>query len=260
MPYQDILPPVSLSAYIKCFWSVKRSFAVSDRPVEILPDSYKELIFSFGSACILVEDHSERQLPVGFAVNLLDAPLYIRADGEIYIIGVRLYPFMCLGFLNAPQPIIDLPLQLLKLHAEISKITDQQPTEAVLKRFEEHFLSSRELFDTDVRLLNSCQAIILKKGVITAAEVADASFTTNRTLERMFRKIIGETPKGLARKVRFEFIRNFLWNYPDANLTNLAYTLNFTDLAHFSNEFRNFSKQSPTDFIAYVRLSKKDFN
>lgn len=206
---------------------------------------------------MLVKGNSEEVLPNCFAVNLLEKPLYIKARGDIFIVGVRLYPFICLGFLNTTEPIMGLPPSLTELYSAIVQVITKNPAESVLELFEDYFSSSLKLFDTDSRLLNSCREIIEKKGVISASAISGASFTTNRTMERIFRKMIGQTPKGLARKVRFEFIRNFLWNHPDTDLTDLAYSLNFTDLAHLSNDFRRFSNQSPSDFIEYVRKKKK---
>lgn len=251
MLHETLEPGAALSEYIKSFWSIKRTFRTGDPPVEIMPDSYREVVFSFGKPCTLVVNDNEIELPKVFGLNLLNSPLLVRSYGELYILSVRLYPWATMGLFNTNEPTVALADVFADLHKELSSILSST-SQAMLKTLRAHFSEEIQLFETDRRLLKACQAILLNKGVINSSAVSDAGYSSERNIERIFKQLIGETPKALSRKVRFEFIRDFLWNFPDANLTNLAYDLNFTDLAHFSNEFRAFSGKSPKAFAADV--------
>lgn len=222
MLHESLEPSPILRQNVKCFWSIKRSFDAGSPPVEIMPDSFRELVFSFGKPCVIVSSGHDLTLPKVFAVNLLNKPLLVRAYGELHIVSVRLYPWSTLGLLKGSEPVVDLKDRFSEIYEKMSKKDSQRTSSEMLGILNEYLSEATNLFETDQRLLKACQAILLKNGVISSSAVSEAGFSSERNIERLFKQLIGETPKALSRKVRFEFVRDFLWNFPDANLTNLA--------------------------------------
>jgi AraC-like DNA-binding protein len=55
--------------------------------------------------------------------------------------------------------------------------------------------------------------------------------------------------------MRFEQVRNHLWQYPKVNLAGLAHELGYTDQAHLSREFKRYSGTTPA---AFARKAKKE--
>jgi AraC-like DNA-binding protein len=70
-----------------------------------------------------------------------------------------------------------------------------------------------------------------------------------RTLERMFNKYVGTTPKGFLRLNRFQTALNRLLNSGHENLTELTHDFNFYDQPHFIREFKSFTGSSPSRFV-----------
>jgi AraC-like DNA-binding protein len=84
--------------------------------------------------------------------------------------------------------------------------------------------------------------------------VAAAAHASVRTLERKFKEAAGHTVKDVSGLIRFEQVRNHLWQHPDTNLAGLAHELGYTDQAHLSREFKRYSGATPA---AFARKAKK---
>jgi transcriptional regulator GlxA family with amidase domain len=76
-----------------------------------------------------------------------------------------------------------------------------------------------------------------------------------RTLERKFKQAAGHTVKDVASLMRFEQVRNHLWQTPGASLAGLAQELGYTDQAHLSREFRRYAGTTPA---AFARKTKRE--
>jgi len=78
-----------------------------------------------------------------------------------------------------------------------------------------------------------------------------------RTLERNFKQSSGHTVKDVSGLMRFEQVRNHLWNHPDTNLAALAHDLGYTDQSHLSREFRRYSGTTPAAFARKSRTQRR---
>jgi AraC-like DNA-binding protein len=78
-----------------------------------------------------------------------------------------------------------------------------------------------------------------------------------RTLERLFNKYIGTTPKIFSRLSRFQIILNNLINRQENNLTTLAYEFDFFDQSHFIKDFESFTGSSPSKFLKEKQAIKQ---
>jgi transcriptional regulator GlxA family with amidase domain len=74
-----------------------------------------------------------------------------------------------------------------------------------------------------------------------------------RTLERQFKQAAGYTVKDVSGLMRFEQVRNRLWQSPDASLAGLAHELGYTDQAHLGREFKRYSGTTPAAFARHAR-------
>ena len=92
-------------------------------------------------------------------------------------------------------------------------------------------------------------------GTLPVSQVAAAAHATVRTLERKFKQAAGFTVKDALGLMRFEQVRNHLWQHPAANLAGLAQELGYTDQAHLSREFKRCSGTTPA---AFARKAKKE--
>jgi len=57
--------------------------------------------------------------------------------------------------------------------------------------------------------------------------------------------------------MRFEQVRNRLWNYPDTNIAGLAHELAYTDQSHLSREFKRYSGTTPAAFARKAKNGRQ---
>ena len=250
-------PPHSiLNDYVKCLWTSERDFQPPNDTLESLPDIYIELVFAFGSRVQVDDGQSRRDLPRGYIIGLLDRPLLLRAHGMVKTVAARFYAW---GF----SPLFNFNLQALpnavhQLDAAWRHITDQLE-QAVLQDDDEAALDLLHDFLIE-RALNvrfeqkeiqaASQYLLDQKGQFKLSELADYCNYSSRQLERKFKKSAGVSPKALARKLRFERVREHLARDPHADLATLALEYGFADQAHLTNDFKRFSQKTPKQFAS----------
>lgn len=250
VPYKELLPTESWSDSVKCFWSAGRAFTEQQPFFEILPDSYAELIFSFGPPCSVEVEGGVAGLQNPFLIGLLNAPLKLLANGRLTVCGVRLYPWALAGVAAAFQSReFDgwLPV-LSKCFAEVGAT---QTLEKMREKFE-----SRVPLISDAILKKAGELFLSRKGEVAPADLAAHANASLRTLQRTFQRNCGETAKSVSRRMRFERVRDHLWRDPEAHLTRIAYEYGFADQAHFNHEFQHFSHRTPGQFAREARISK----
>ena len=73
-----------------------------------------------------------------------------------------------------------------------------------------------------------------------------ANMTTSvRTLERLFKKHIGISPKLFYKIRQFEKASHSVLYDKDIKFTEIAYETNYYDQAHFTKVFKQFPKETP---------------
>ena len=255
--HQEFAPPDALRDTIKCFWYDNRDFGDQETTFQVEPDGYTEIIFYFGHLSNMADDGSLQPLPSPFLVGLLNRPAIFQTKNRLEIIGVRCFPWTVFDLLGLPSggggvhvfvhPIAELqpPLSALMAAGKIDE---------VLIQLEQYFLRTRAQVAIDGMLSKAGAAMRRGKGTTPVSQVAAAAHATVRTLERKFKQSSGFTVKDVSGLIRFEQVRNRLWNEPGSNIASLAYELEYTDQAHLSREFKKYSGTTPA---AFARKAKK---
>jgi AraC-like DNA-binding protein len=63
--------------------------------------------------------------------------------------------------------------------------------------------------------------------------------------------------KDVSGLMRFEQVRNRLWQQPTANLAGLAQELGYADQAHLSREFKRYSGTTPAAFARKAKQTQQ---
>ncbi len=71
-----------------------------------------------------------------------------------------------------------------------------------------------------------------------------------RQTERRFKQVIGLDMQTYIRICRFQRAKSLIVEHPQWRLTDVGYTANYYDQAHFSREFKQFSGVRPGKFVA----------
>lgn len=268
MPTCEFAPSAPLSAHVYSLCYTERLFAPPHNTFDILPDSMIELVWSFGQPCYIISADHEQLLPACYAVGLLDAPLRLRSDGLLTTIRARCYPwgFSALAGAVLPDSVAPGLRGLLAAGTPFAPVTAAlmaalaSGPERVMAELD-RCLVERALVATgaDAAFVQAARQIIARKGNLAIEELAQVTFTSPRTLRRTFHTMLGSGPKSLARKARFEYVRDTLWRNPDAELSELALAAGYADQAHLQREFRQFSQRTPRQFATEMRQTQRLF-
>lgn len=255
--HQEFEPPDALRDTIKCFWYDNRDLGDQETTFQVEPDGYAEIIFYFGRLSNISDDGHLQPLPSPFLMGLLNRPAIFQTQNRLEIIGVRCFPWTMFDLLALPSGkggVHVFAHPIAELQSSLSTLITSGKIDEVLILLQQYFLRARAQVAIDSMLTKAGAAMRRGKGTTTVSQVAAAAHATVRTLERKFKQSSGFTVKDVSGLIRFEQVRNQLWNEPGSNLAGLAYEFGYTDQAHLSREFKKYSGTTPA---AFARKAKK---
>jgi AraC-like DNA-binding protein len=249
MLHQEFPAPPALRDSVKCFWHNRRDFGATPSSFEVLPDGYAEVIFYFGGGCSVDLNGSTQALPSLFMMGLLNRPVRLHTSGRFEVIGIRCFPWAVFDLLGLPSGAAEVHVfehPLAQLHPRLEQWLRAGQMEAALAELSRVLLEARSQLDGT--LSRAGLAMREANGSLPVSEVAAKAHATVRTLERKFRHASGHTVKDVSGLMRFEQVRNRLWQQPRTSLAALAQELGYTDQSHLSREFKRYSGMTPSAF------------
>ena len=259
MQHQEFEPPAALRDVIQCFWHLSRDFGALPASFEVVPDGYAEIIFQFGDACSLTTPGGLQPLASPFMVGLLRQPAQFYTPSRLEIIGIRCFPWTVFELLGLPpgqDGVRALAHPIAQLQAPLAHCLQADRLAEALAQLAQYLLESRARVALDGRLGRAGAAMRAGGGTLPVSQVAAAAHATVRTLERNFKQAAGYTVKDVSALMRFEQVRNHLWQHPAASLAGLAQALGYTDQAHLSREFKRYSGTTPAAFARQARRGR----
>lgn len=241
MPYQKIDPPLALRSLVRGFWYLRLDLAELPEGFEILPDSYPEILFHFGSPCYLTTPTGRQRLPSPFVVGLLQHPIRLSAPGRVDFLSAQCFPWTPTTWVEQ-----DTGPALAQLHRALAQAVAAGQITRALAQLTQHFLAKP--VSIDHALHQAGIAMRAAHGQVPVGQLASAACATVRTLERKCRLVTGYSIKSIATLMRFEQVRNQLWRQPTSPLASLAQAAGYADQAHLSREFKRFSGTTPARF------------
>jgi AraC-like DNA-binding protein len=257
MHHQEFEPPEELRDAIKCFWYNKRDAGGTGSAFEVQPDGYAEIIFHFGSGCSMAIDGAFQPMPSPFMMGLLNQPVTFHTKDIFEVIAIRCFPwtvFDLLGLPSGKDGVRTLEHPIARLQSTLDLSIQAGDIDEAVARVKQYFLDARSTVAIDSMLFKAGVAMRKANGTMPVSQVAAAAHATVRTLERKFKESSGHTVKDVSGLIRFEQVRNHLWQHPETNLAGLAHGLGYTDQAHLSREFKRYSGTTPA---AFARNTKK---
>ena len=88
-------------------------------------------------------------------------------------------------------------------------------------------------------------------------DIADINHIAPRTLQRLFRRYVGVSPKWVLKRLRIHEAVEQISSHPPTDWTELALELGYYDHAHFIRDFRLIVGRSPTQYREEAELAKE---
>jgi len=195
-------------------------------------------------------------LPSPVIMGLLNQPVILCAKNQLEVIGVRCFPWTVFDLLGLPagkDSILVFEHPIAQLQSVLNNLMSVGKIEEAIVWLKQYFLDAKLPVAGDNTLFKAGAAMTEAKGTMPVGKVAEAAHASVRTLERKFKQSSGYSVKDVSGLMRFEQVRNHLWNDPDSNLAGLAHDLGYTDQSHLSREFKRFSGATPAAFARKAR-------
>ncbi|TYP92412.1 helix-turn-helix protein [Sphingobacterium allocomposti] len=242
MVFKIVYPTKNLSSSIHNYWELRgeEHDNCSDR---IFPDGCSGLVLNMGNVCLT--DSGRSSLLPGTTSVVGPMTTYkeslIRAD--THLIGVCFKPGAFANFYDfvAQDQLLNETVQL-----------DRKDSFDVGKFLVEGWHYFNRFFSARLNIRNGLVLDVIEDihstcGILRLAQIVDRNHVTMRTLERLFKKHIGLTPKEYSRIIRLQrsmtMIKN---NVGHKTLSDIAFECGYYDHAHLTNEIREFTGLAPS--------------
>jgi len=94
--------------------------------------------------------------------------------------------------------------------------------------------------------------IMREKGCIKIKDICTKFDLNIKTLERNFKEKIGLTPKEFSRIIRLNHLYKLINTKNEIDWLDMVYECNYYDQAHLINEFKEFTKMPPDEFLKNI--------
>ena len=259
MFYKEFLPHPRLSAHIECYWILEsddRPFSL--KPQKVLPDGCIELIFHFKSRNKrLTLENRPFVEPRSFVSGQIKQYIEIKPTGLVGVFGIRFlpagaYPFLQLPIDELTEKTVGLDSIFGKAGRDLeSKILESFICSEKIRHAESFLLKQYDPhYEPDAIVISALRQIIHFNGQIAIDFLSRKIDITSRQLERKFKQTVGLTPKTFSRIIRFQKLLNFFGKSNLHGLTSLGLDCGYYDQAHFIHEFKVFTGDVPTTYLA----------
>lgn len=252
MKYTETAPPPRLAPIVDRIWTLEGDAGglTGDQPV--LPDGRPELIVHFGDPFDRVDEAGiSRQAAVVFA-GQLTGPLVLRPTGRVAVLGVRFRPDGAVALIAESQAALaGLTPAVEALHARLARALAAARTRcdslgSAIPAVVEALTPLIEPTRVDARVRYVVTSILRRRGQVGVDDLAARAGLTRRHLERRFQRLVGISPKRLARIARFQHARGvFERLHSRQRGTATAAACGYADQAHFIRDFRELAGCPP---------------
>lgn len=252
MHYESFAPAVSLKHLVKEYWV----FENEDPTVytqKIIPDGYSEIIVHYGDPYKINRSGSwESQSSLLFS-NQISKFFFLENTGKSGMIGIKLHPtaFYQLFQIDVSS-LTDRVLPLDRIMGEISK--GLHPAQAKEMSITNRVMLAEGWMKDQLQNLqpqpkiDQCIASIFEShGMTDMEQLAKDVELSTRQMERLFKKVVGLTPKFYCRIIRFNYIFEIMKEHKNSWIRT-ALQSGYFDQSHFIKNFKEFTGEEPTNY------------
>lgn len=263
MVYVQHIPSPPLDAYIDYFYYLDGPMPYPRE--KILPTGWLDLEINFGDAIQIYDATGTK--PVATCVKSWWVGVWstygtVEWPLNIQLVGIHFKPGGAYPFLNFP--LSELQNQIIAADsiwgafaAELYERLYAEPSiEARLTLFEQLLLTRLCAAPHGLNTVRyGVMELARHNGTLSMKALRDHIGISQNHLLTQFKRMIGISPKAFARLSRLKHILRSIDPTHDIDWTRIAHQSGYYDQAHFSNDFREFTGHSPTDYLRLRRQS-----
>jgi AraC-like DNA-binding protein len=255
MKFHEYIPHEILREDVKCLWVLETEYP-PDGFEDVVPDGCVELICNLGSPYHSPETGAG--LPAGFIVGFQNRTLRFPVSGTVKVVAARFHPWGALALLHdridtVTNSVAGLGPQWSAVVAELGPIVARGEYERAAMRLQAYLIERALARSFDPGIVKTAAKLLdTTKGQYRIEELAEQCQISVRQLQRTFQKMMGTTPKGFARAIRFAAAQRAILFDSKIDLTRLAYQCGYSDQAHFIRDFKEIAGKTPGEYAREV--------
>jgi AraC-like DNA-binding protein len=241
-----LAPAASVAAVIDRYWCVRWDFAPNESYLtETLPFPCVNVVFEPGASAV------NGIWTRGWSRSLL-------GSGRVF--GVKFRPGAFAPFFSRPiHELTDRVLPWAQLFGaegsalESALLADEEDEQRA-RRFEGFLAPRMPPPDPDrSQVTDIVEFALASPGLCRVADLARAVGLPARSLQRLFRRYLGVTPKWTLRRFRMQEAAQRVAQGGRPDWAELAIELGYFDQAHFASDFKAQLGKTPTEYAALTR-------
>ncbi|MEO8612310.1 MAG: helix-turn-helix domain-containing protein [Chloroflexota bacterium] len=255
------IPSPPLDAYVDHLYYLDHLLPYARE--KILPDAGLDLKINLGGVIRAYKPGQPEPFMIGsdsWGVGLWSAYHIIDWPQDIQFFGVNFkpggaYPFLRIPLSELHDGVVSLDAIWGYVAAEIRERLCAVPTLAERFALLERLLLAR-LSETlaqdrhDFRAVHYALAQMgLRHGALSIKELSDKIGISQNHLTNQFKRLVGGTPKEIARLYRFQHILQNIDPLHPVEWTEVAHQALYYDQSHFNKDFMAFTGHTPGDYL-----------
>ncbi|MDE9367816.1 helix-turn-helix domain-containing protein [Luteipulveratus sp. YIM 133132] len=244
----------ALAAYADRFWTVRwRRYGAPLEFSEVITNPVCHLTFEDGrrpDGGPLVRHGIE--LPAAVLTTVWTDRFRVRLEGEARVIGVRFRPGAMAAIAGRPLAAdqsltVDDVLTGARavLREVLAEPSDEGRRAIVQDWLEPQLPTPASDYLTAAALVDE---IRLDASIVRVDQIGSSAGLSVRSVQRLFRRYIGVTPKWVLARCRLQDAAAFLDADPSTDLADVAARLGWYDQSHFVRDFRRFLGVTPGQY------------
>jgi AraC-like DNA-binding protein len=267
--YRELVPAPELRAHVRAYFSftpggrpwpgpravVREARIASGEPFcsPVFADPRASLVMELGASCRTGQGWSGGTPVRGYAIGALRAVGSTTDTARAEMVGAYLEPGGALALLTAPgveltDRVVDLELLWESASTRLAEDLAELPETARVDLLEAALVARlRAARPRDRRLdvAGLARWARSKPARMTVRRLADAAGVSRQHLTRVFREVVGVSPKRYCRLIRFQAGLTYAGAGAGVPWARVAAELGYADQSHMIAEFRELSSLTP---------------
>lgn len=255
----EIAPCEALKPFIRCFWGTSKPIEnySDNRDGIIIPDTCMDIIFN---VC------HEKNTVIGLFCGIDDCTqnyeTHIPQNTVVSIFGIRFYAWTAAlfaedkldGSKNGRFPI---EKYFTALHKELEPyIWEEQSLLGRKAAAEKVLMKYFRPEQADSNLLNAVNFMLKNDGRAKISDVCRYTAVTEKTLERIFIRNMGVSPKSFSSLLRYQLLWQDIAYSPRFDVLDAVVKYGYTDQPHLLNDFKRRHTMTPKEAVEFAVKNK----
>jgi AraC-like DNA-binding protein len=268
--YEQVRPPAALSESIECFWRLLLPVVIANDEI-ISAEGRAEILFQFQGQSQIIPRDSDK--PFDCASSWLMRPfahaLHVRQVGvtSSAMIGIRFSPAGWAAFRHHDttenQPYAFMPLDNFYKASDVRFLEEELYQRLFTPEWAEpliRFFTERKIEQVHYQRIAYATEQLGKRQLSIAA-VANEVNLSERQFGRVFRELVGLSPKQFSRIARLNRVLAAAdYKTYGLSLEQIALRYGYHDAPHLIHEFQALADMSPVDYFStYHDLIEQKF-